>query len=513
MALRVLLALLALSFGTAARADWSVASSKHFVVYSQDKPERLKGFAERLERFDSAMRFFSIQPNDDVSPSMRLTVFVVDDVADIRSLYGKGGEIVAGFYEGRASGSFAFVPRRAGTGDRFDLDPISVLQHEYAHHFMLNQFTGAFPGWLVEGYAEFFATAKAQDDGGVTLGSPPLYRAYGLMTGKPLSLRSMVSGDYDRLDVDQLDALYGRGWLLLHYLFLNKGRPGQLANYLRALGDGKTGADAATSAFGDLKQLDRELDKYLHAKTLKAVAIPASELAKPAVTVRTLSPGEDAILDVRMRSKRGVNEKTAPGIYARAAKIAAQYPNDTLVHTTLAEAAFDAGRTDESIKAADRALAIDPKANEAMIYHGRALARRTAAQTASTPADWAAVRRWYLSANALENDDAEPLMLFYQSYGQAGERPTANAVAALAQAQRLAPQDEGLRMVAARQLLTDGQGEPARKMMAPIAYSPHGGALAKAVQALIAELDRAGPAAALAMMESGRVQEQADKEE
>ena len=55
------------------------------------------------------------------------------------------GETVAGFYAARDEDIFA-VALRGGMGD-------DVLLHEYAHHFMMQNFASTYPAWFVEGFA------------------------------------------------------------------------------------------------------------------------------------------------------------------------------------------------------------------------------------------------------------------------------------------------------------------------------------------------------------------------
>ena len=57
--MRVVLAL-AVGFAAVAapaHAAWYQASSRHFLIYSEQKPGTLRQFAEELEKFDSAVRF------------------------------------------------------------------------------------------------------------------------------------------------------------------------------------------------------------------------------------------------------------------------------------------------------------------------------------------------------------------------------------------------------------------------------------------------------------------------
>lgn len=504
MFVRLAAAFAALLAPASLSAAWHVAESKHFVVYSDDNAEGLKKYAEELERYDAAVRLMAKLPDRPISPSNRVTVYLVDDLNDLRRLFNMGSNSsVAGFYQGRASGSFAFAPRETHGTREYDLAPTAVLQHEYAHHLMLSNFSGVMPAWLVEGWAEFFATARIGRDGSVILGEPPQYRAFGLFNGKPLKLVDMVSGSYDRLTDDQTDALYGRGWLLTHYLLFesNKAgaRSGQLNAYLGALSSGKTGEQAALSAFGDLKALDKELDKQVRGR-IPNLRFGAGLLKVDPVTVRPLRLGEAAIMNVRMRSKRGVDKSSAAKVLAEARRVGARFTDDPFVLTTLAEAEFDVGNYAKALAAADRAVVLNAKASEAMIYQARSRLALLSKQ-GGKPGDWSEARKPLLAANALENDDAEPLMLFYLSYAMADEQPTRNAVDALLQAQALAPQDVGLRMTAAHQLLRDGEQKSARAMIAPVAFSPHNSKLTEIGRAVVERLDAGDAAAALALMD------------
>ena len=59
--LRYLLVLFALAASAPAHAaEWWEAKTDQFIVYSQSKADDVKAYAERLERFDLALR--SLQP-------------------------------------------------------------------------------------------------------------------------------------------------------------------------------------------------------------------------------------------------------------------------------------------------------------------------------------------------------------------------------------------------------------------------------------------------------------------
>ena len=70
----------------------------------------------------------------------------------------------------------AFVPDvRPSTGE---LEwSMTILLHEYAHHFLISSSRYAMPRWMDEGSAEFFASARFPRDGEVHIGRPAYHRS------------------------------------------------------------------------------------------------------------------------------------------------------------------------------------------------------------------------------------------------------------------------------------------------------------------------------------------------
>ncbi|MDP9421687.1 MAG: hypothetical protein M3Q19_02435 [Pseudomonadota bacterium] len=505
----LILVLAALGLAPPANAAWHEAKSKHFIIYADLKPNELRAYAERLERFDQAARKVRGMDDPPLTDSQRLTVFALRSEGAVERLASRGSG-VRGFYESRASGNFAFVPRRAGSSSvDWDLDAQEIFFHEYAHHLQLQFASVALPPWVIEGFAEFFATAKIEKNGDVLIGAPPQYRAYGLFTTEGLSLEQMVGVTYAKLNDEKTDLLYGMGWLLTHYLSFEPSRRGQLSRYIDAIQKGEAAASAAEAAFGDLKALDRELERYKRGR-LSALRVNGATLALGNIAIRQLGAGEAAIMDVRTRSKRGVDEKTAPIVAADARKTAAPYADDPAVQSALAEAEYDAGNFAAADAAADRALAKDPNHVHALIYKGRA---RMELAKAAKQANWKEARGWFSRANKLDTENAEPLMLFYQSFAESGERPTSNAIEALLYSVVLAPQDEGLRFNAVRQLLTDGRVAEAKTMFGPLAFQPHAPAAMREISAKVMAAMSAGDSkgALLVLDTAGQAAEEAEK--
>lgn len=492
------------AFAGTARAEWMRGETKHFVVYEDADAAEIRRVATELERFDGFIRLFHERADVSGAESNKLTVYVVPDVGAVQELFGDKSRGVYGFYAGRASGAVAFTPRRVVGQDKWTLNPRIVLFHEYAHHFLLGNFVSAYPAWFSEGYAEFVSTMIIGAEK-VTIGSAANHRAYSLFAGTSMPARLLFDpAARKRLSAAQIDAVYARGWLLTHWIMFEPARREQLGRYFRALNDGTPSLKAATDAFGDLDALDKQLNRYVRGATLPGIVMKTDEVPQPDVTVTALSPGARAMIEYRLVSTRGVDAKTAPALYRRAASAAARFPDDPVAQGWFAEIAADAREDAAAGAAADRALARDPRSIQALIYKGM-LAMRVADKS-GRPADWEVARGFFIRANRIDPDKAQPLMLFYASFEAEKRPPKPSAVAGLYRAQELVPQDPALRVLAARQLIRENKLADGRRMLAPLAYNPHLPADNYAARAITA-LDAKDSAAALAALSGERGQD------
>lgn len=446
-------------------------------------------FADQLERYHAAMTLLTGSRDKSApSPSNRVTVYVVRNEQAVRKLAGDGNKYLGGFYMPRAGGSLAIVPRVDAASGEANMSMI-VLLHEYAHHFMTAAAGFPMPRWYSEGAAEFVAAASFDANGGVMLGRPANHRAAELHLARDVKAEELLDPDaYEKRKTGSYDAFYGKSWLLYHYLVAGKRREGQLARYLMALVGGKSSREAALSAFGDLAALERELDAYMRQPRMMALRISADELAVGPIQVRRLREGEAAMMPVRIRSRRGVNEEQAKAILVDARAVATRYPKDPAVLAALAEAEYDAGNDKEAIGAADAALSADPSEVNAYVQKGYALFRQ-APDAEDQAAAYKLARAPFVALNRRENDHPLSLVYYYRSFIEQGIDPPPVALDGLERAAELAPFDLGLRMTLAMQQLKGGKRGPARHNLTPIAYNPHGGGMAAAAKRILARID------------------------
>jgi tetratricopeptide (TPR) repeat protein len=476
----------------AAQAEWFEASSAHFVVYADDSERDVRKFSEQLERFHSAMEQVTGLKEDPPSPSNRVTVFMVKNQRQIEQLIGSRN--VGGFYIPRAGSSVAFVPRVEATNGQPDF-PMIALLHEYAHHFLLSNSRFPSPRWVAEGGAEFFASARFNSDGGVSIGLPAVHRGWELALARNVKASELVdtAASERRAASNGYDAFYGKSWALYHYLVFTPERRGQLRGYLRAMAEGKTSLQAAEQTFGDLDELERNLQRYLGQRTLQGFVLKPEGLAIAPITLRRISKGEAEMMPVRVRSRRGVTREEALELLADARRVAARYPGDAAVLAALAEAEFDAGNEAEAIAAADGALALDPAQVNAYVQKGFALFRRAAAAPAEEKAEaYRVALQPFLALNKLENDHPLPLIYYFRSFAERGVEPPEQAVRGLERATELAPYDLELQLNLATYRIRTGDLAGARSSLVPIAYNPHGGGLPDAVRRVIERIDAGG---------------------
>lgn len=498
---RFMLALCALSFAVPAQAKWFVAETAHFTVYADSKAEETKAFAEQLERFDMALRFMQNMPIETERKSTPLTIYRFGDTDDMAILAGAPDSGIAGFFIPRASGSVAFVPERARrarnlgarTEDDGDLDAETILFHEYVHHFMFQHFSAAYPAWYIEGFAELYSTTQLLPDGVFRVGLPANHRGAQLFYDTPFPVKKLFAAKIARGDNRHY---YSVGWLLTHYLSFSPDRKGQLRAYLNAVNTGATSEAAAKEVFGDLDALNKEVMRYLKSR-LQGFEVKPANYAAPKVSVRPLNADETAIIAPRIRSHRGVDKKSAPRIANEIRTKGQPYAGSSFVQLALAEAEYDAGNLDASEAAGMRALAVDPASADAMNYVGLVHLKRGE----KTPESYATARQWFVKAKRAKPAYAPVLINHYLSYSKAGATIPEPAIIDLEHAFELAPFDTGLRFLLTRQLLTEKRGKPARSVIEPVAFSAHGGGIAKRATKVLEHIDKNELTAALALIE------------
>lgn len=465
-----------------AQAAWWQAKSRHFTVYSEGNDEKLRGFAERLEKFDYLLRRFTNVTDDQAGSPVQVYLLASD--AKLRALTKNPN--IGGFYTTSDRSAYA-VLARGGKSHQFDFGAEEILFHEYTHHFMLHHFPAAYPAWYVEGFAEFFSVVKFPKDGSIEFGHIPLPRVPGLVLGQPYPLKQLLARDTDKMNPRDMDRFYGTAWLLTHYFIQHKSpRQAEIRQYLTDLANGVPDMHLPGYFDGGLDGLEKDLKAYMRAKHFISVLTPKEMKISP-VTVASVDPVQGVLIEEELRFLHHPAKQELPAIVTAIRATATKFPDSAYAAALLAEAEWAAEQKDAALADADRAIAIDATLSRAYAVRAQVLLER--AHDSDKAEDWKAALTAIVRANRADTEDPVPLALFYRYHAMRGGKMPDLGYDGLYKAFTLLPQSSDYRFNFVHAMAARGDYATASLLLDPIAYSPHASDMREAAIRLKAELD------------------------
>ncbi|HEX2764472.1 MAG TPA: hypothetical protein VHM92_11620, partial [Allosphingosinicella sp.] len=457
---------------------WKEATTNNFIVYSEGGEAQLREFATKLEKFNFVLRTYH-KVTAPPAP-IKLKVYLLPSTAAVGKMAGNGG--VAGFYVPDARGLMMVGTHSTQvwrSGDPrsaqgfVDIDPESILLHEYTHHFMYQYFPATYPTWYSEGFAEFWGATRFLENNVVEIGLPADYRFGSFFDNRWLPLRKLLTAQ-SYADVPELDLLYAQGWLLVRYAYDHSDRQKQLQTYLRAINAGATYENAMKQGFGDPDALNSQLFEYAKRSKFSVVRLPFKPIDPGQIALRTVSPAEDALMMWAIKLGQGYRQTEAAEIAGKVRAIASRFPDDPYALNLLAEAERLAGNPDAANAALDKLLKIAPNHAQALMQKGKLAVDALKAAQSRDPKAWAAARQYLIRANKLAPKDPLVLEAYYDSFRMQGVLPPESAQNALYHAMELAPSDDDLRYKVAADFEQRNMIEEAIAIIRPVAFTlPH----------------------------------------
>nr|WP_312294042.1 hypothetical protein [Brevundimonas diminuta] len=454
-------------WATSAQAEWRRAETSSFIIYGEGSENDLRPHAEKLERFDALLRRQFNRPA--LEGARKLPVYLLHTRRDLAEVFPAVAEAkAAGFYSASETDVYAVVNRRSGD---------DLLFHEYAHHFMYQNFPGFYPGWFVEGFAEFFMTAQVDNPERVEMGGFNPGRIHTLNQSRWLSVEDLLSKrPRDFTNREQRWAFYAQSWLLTHYLLADAERRRGLDAYLTDVGRGVAPTEALRNRLGHTPDsLTAALRTYLRGE-MKYVRFSMTDV-QPQVQIQTLPTSADRMLLYSLRSRYPQSPHDAAVLLERTRTDAARYPQDRLALVTLGRAELQWGDAAAGEAALASALVVAPEDAEALRL--LADARLEASDQQQDPTDRSRLIReaqGYL-ARALDADPTDYRIYATLARARRGapDYPNANDLETWRLAVAFAPQVMRLRQEAAEALTKGGAEAEAAELLAVVANSPHGG--------------------------------------
>ncbi|MEG1451843.1 hypothetical protein [Brevundimonas sp.] len=419
-----------------------------------------------LENFDYVLRLFMGQDVTE-TPHRKLPIYLVTN-SGLTTIAPAARDRLAGFYTSSGEDIFAVATRG---------DNNHTLKHEYAHHFMMADFSYPYPGWFVEGFAEYYGATEFKLSE-TRIGVPNANRAAALSYLSWMSMSELLS-NRPVTKAKNLDSYYPLAWLLTHWFMGDPNRRQQMATYLRDVGSGTDSVTALQNATGlTPTELNRTLRRYMGGRI--PYSILKTEYPEVQIQVTVLPESADDLLLLGQRLKSGSTEENRQPTLEEIRRKAARYPDDTLALLILAHAELHNARDPEkAVEILDRLLAIDPNHVEALQYMARA--RMDLVDKALEANDDAAAGRHRQEAQAALRtaytaDDANYATFLLMAENRRGEPsyPTENDLEILALAYTLAPQLGEARFYYADALLRHDRNAEAIAVIEPLVNNPHG---------------------------------------
>jgi tetratricopeptide (TPR) repeat protein len=316
-------------------------------------------------------------PRARVDPAQPPIILAVKDEGSLKALLPafweqKGRVHPAGYFLGGQEKQYVALRTDTSVDPQSyspNYNPYQTLYHEYIH-LLVNLNYRWLPPWLNEGLAEFYGNTKIAEEQ-IDLGRPieahvELLRRQRCMPLSGLFAVDRASPYYN--EESKATIFYAESWALTHLLMLGDQRKysQKLNTYIALLNNDAKPADAATQAFGDLKELEKRLDLYLSGLTMPIVRVKqAVDIVEDDFPVRELSPAESATVrgDFHVCNHR-LTEGRA--LLEEALRLD---PNFAHAHESMGFLYFREGKKKEAAKFFDQAMKLDSRNYLAHYFH------------------------------------------------------------------------------------------------------------------------------------------------
>lgn len=344
--------------------NWLQVSTEHFTIICDGNEKQARHVADQFERM--RLLFHTLFPKI-IDPDAPIVVIAVKDEKAFRALepeayLAKGQLQLAGLFLRALEKNYVLL-RTDANGPH----PYATVYHEYTH-LLLSRNVGI-PLWLDEGLAEFYQNTDIGDKDTV-LGQASPEDLLWLRQNRLLPLTTLFTVDRSSPyyhEEQKGSIFYAESWALTHYLMVGdfKNDTHKLGDYLTAVGGQTDPVTAAARSFGDLKQLQSSLGKYIgqsvftDLKFKKPLLVDdASFKVQPITAIQANAVRADFLAyNQREKDSRALLEQ-----------ILRDDPKNTLAHETMGFLEFRGGHLNEAQNWYAQAVSLDSQSYLANYY-------------------------------------------------------------------------------------------------------------------------------------------------
>ncbi|HEX6772984.1 MAG TPA: DUF1570 domain-containing protein [Acidobacteriaceae bacterium] len=368
-----LLLLLASALLVAARSafanapTWVEARSPHFIVMTDSNAKQAVHLADQFERMRAVLH--TLFPNAKVDGPAPILVLALKDQKGFRAIepadyLAKGKLNLAGYFQQGPDTNYILLRL-----DAQQEHPFATVYHEYTH-FAFSAAQDWMPLWLNEGIAEFFQNTDIHEKD-IALGQPSVDDVLYLRQNRLIPLPVLFQVDHSSPyyhEENKGSVFYAESWALVHYLEVTDRQTHQdrIGAYARLLAQKQDPLSAATTAFGDLSKLQRDLEAYIRIgefRYFSMVSPPAPDIASFAI-----SPVSASDADARRAEFLAYNGRTTEA-HTLLDAVLKQDPNNPVVYETLGEMALHDHDMEGARKSFTQAVKLDSHSYLAHYYY------------------------------------------------------------------------------------------------------------------------------------------------
>jgi TonB family protein len=355
-------------------ASWLEVRTPHFRVISNAPEKEAQRAALQFERMRSV--FARVFPDRNIDTATPIVVLAFEDKQNLQAVepaayLANGGLTLLGLFLSAPEKNYMLILLNAP-----GRHPYASIYHEYAH-FVQSRTGEWMPLWLTEGWAEFYQTAEFLDNE-VVVGKLDAGPWQFLQRNRLLPLATLLHVDMHSPyyhEEDKGSMFYAESWALTHYIEMKDAREAthRLQDYLDLVHKNADPVAAAEQAFGDLTQLQADLQKYIVNPDFDPIHIAGStDVDDSLFQVQSLSQTQvDTIRgDVRAYDDR----QTAACVLLRS--LLHEDASNAAALETMGYLAFRQRDFDEACKWSDEALKLDPQNLLANYYYARAVLQK-----------------------------------------------------------------------------------------------------------------------------------------
>jgi len=345
--------------------EWMEVRTPHFVVVTNASEKQARHVADQFERMRFV--FHKAFPNAHVDPGSPIVVLALKDKKGFQALepeayLAKGQLQLAGLFL-RAPDKNYVLLRLDAEGEH----PYSTVYHEYTH-LLVSRAEEWLPLWLNEGLAQFYENTDIHDKE-VLLGQPSAGSIYLLQQNKLLPLPILFTVDNKSPyyhEENKGSMFYAESWALTHYLWVKdyQDKTDRISAYAKLVSAHVDPVTAASTAFGDLKKLQSNLESYLRSGIGYFKLPGGTDVDDSAFTVRPLTlPAADAVrADFLAYNQRFGDAR------ALLDRVLHDDPNNVSAHETMGFLAFRDGKLDDAQRWYGQAVQLDSQSYLAHYY-------------------------------------------------------------------------------------------------------------------------------------------------